>query len=341
MKPRSKNSGSFILLGTIIFLNLVALLFLKYNLNGLSLSNFRLDYIGNVLNLFISVMMLVGILIQIVRGKNVDIRRARFLIALQFFITLSLSLAYVVTKFDIVNPVGYLFNFPVKKVYTGFLFIIGALVQIYSLLYIWGLIYGAENLFEIRTFIRSIIIVVLLLVFSLFNVWNVRLYDEKKIPDAKFEYGCIPGAAVWSRGKPSPIFEGRIRKAFELYKKGIIKQVILTGGNAPGEISESESAYKYLRNLDIPEKKLRIETQSSTTTLQIKFLSREYFYENNSKPILIISDGFHLTRIVQIAKFFNVNVIGVSSDYSMSFDKTLFYRARESVALLLFWFFAI
>lgn len=341
MKSRSQNTGLFLLLAFFVLLNLAALLFLKYYLNELTLSGFRLDYIGNVLNLFISIMIFIGILIHIIQKKNINTRRVMLLIAFQFIITLLLGLTFVFTKFNLINPVGYLFNFPVKKVYVGLLFIISALLQLYSLLYVWGLIYGAEKLFEIRTLIRTIVVVVLLLVFSLFYVWNVQLYDEKKIPNSKFEYGCVPGAAVWSRGKPSPIFEGRIRKAFELYRKGFIKQIILTGGNAPGEISESEAAYKYLRNLDVPEENLRLETQSSTTTLQIKFLSREYYNKQNSKPILIVSDGFHLTRIVQIAKFFNVNVVGVSSDYSMSFDKTIFYRARESVALLLFWFFAI
>lgn len=341
MKKRSQNNSSFILISFLVLINLVALLFLKYYLNGLNLNDFRLDYIGNILNLLISGMMLIGIFIHIIQKKNINSKRVMLIIFFQLFITVSLGLIFVLAKFNLINPAGYLFTFPVKKVYTGLLFIISALLQLYSVLYVWGLIYGSENLFEIRTLIRTIGVVVLLLVFSLFYVWNVRLYDEKKISNSKYEYGCIPGAAVWSRGKPSPIFEGRIRKAFELYKKGFIKQIILTGGNAPGEISESEAAYKYLRNLDVPGKNLRLETQSSTTTLQIKFLSKEYYNKENPKPILIVSDGFHLTRIVQIAKFFNVNVVGVSSNYSMSFDKTIFYRARESVALLLFWFFAI
>ena len=341
MKARSKNTGSFILLSSFILINLVGLIFLKYYLNGLRLKDFRLDYIGNILNLAISLMMLIGILILIIKKNKIDSNKLIFLIAMQILISLFLFLTIVFAKYDLISPVGYLFNFPAKKVYSGLLFIISGLLQLYSLLYIWGLIYGSENIFEIRTLIRTIALSAILLVFSLFNVWNVGVYDEKEIPNRKFEYACVPGAAVWSHGKPSPIFEGRIRKAFELYKKGYIKQIILTGGNAPGEISESEAAYNYLRNLDVPKNNLRLETKSSTTTLQMKFLSREYYKKKNSKPILIVSDGFHLTRIVQIARFFNMNVVGVSSEYAMSFDKSIFYRARESVALLLFWFFAI
>ncbi len=341
MKQRFQNTGLFTLLLVVVFVNLLILLYLKYHLNGIPISELRLDYMGNILNLAVTAVLFTGILFHFFYKKKLDKKKLIFLVMLQFFITLSMGLIYLNAKVDLVSSTSYLFNFPARKVYAGFLFIIGELFQLYSLLYVWGLIFNSENIFEIRTLVRMVALIFLLLIFSLLYVWNVSNYDEKKIENTVFEYGCIPGAAVWSHGKPSPIFEGRIRKAFELYKKGQIKQIILTGGNAPGEISESEAAYKYLKNLKVPEKSLQLETQSSTTTLQIRYLYKKYFGLQNQKPILIISDGFHLTRIIQIAKYFNVNVVGVASGYTLSFDKTIFYRSRESVALLLFWFFAI
>ncbi|MCX6168310.1 MAG: YdcF family protein [Ignavibacteriales bacterium] len=341
MKLRFQNTGLFISVLVTVIVNLFILLYLKYHLNGIPLNEFRVDYFGNILNLIFSFLLFVGIIIHYFRKDKLDKKKLVFLIALQFFITLSMGLIYLIASHDLLNQSGYLFNFPVKKVYSGFLFIVGELFELYSLLYVWGLIFGSENLFEIRTFVRMIVVIFILLVISLFYVWNVRTYDEKKIANEVFEYGCIPGAAVWSHGKPSPIFEGRIRKAFDLYKKGIIKQIILTGGNAPGEISESQAAYKFLRNLNVPDKNLKLETESSTTTLQIKYLYKKYFTSQKLKPILIVSDGFHLTRITQIAKYFNVNVVGVASGYTLSFDKTIYYRTRESIALLLFWIFAI
>lgn len=341
MNKRGKNSEYLIALALLTAVNLIILFYLKYYQNGLSADEFRLDYIGNIINIFIAGFTLLGIGILYFNQKNIDKRRLVFLISLQILLVVSFAVIFSITKFNLINPKGFIFNFPVKKVYTGFLFISGGLICLYSLIFVWGLIYGPENLFEIRTLVRTAAAIGLLLVFTLFYVWNVRNFNEEKIARDGHYYGCVPGAAVWSKGKPSPIFEARIRKAFDLYKKGLIKEIILTGGNAPGEISESEAAYKYLRNLKVPIKNLRLETESSTTTLQIKFLNNEYGNSKEQEPIVIVSDGFHLTRIVEISKFFNVNVIGVSSDYSMSLDKTIFYRTRECVALLLFWFFAI
>ncbi|MFA7228774.1 MAG: YdcF family protein [Melioribacteraceae bacterium] len=341
MKTRNKTAVYYLILAILGIINLAVLLYLKYYLNGLPVNEFRFDYAGNILNLCLTGFFLIGIVILQFGKKNVDGRRIIFLLSLQILLSISFALIILLAKFNLINPAGSILNFPMKKVYVGILFISGGLISLYSLLFIWGLILGPENLFEIRTLVRTGAIIILFLIFSLFYVWNVTIYDDNKIGNTVYDFGCIPGAAVYSNSKPSPIFEARIRKAFRLYQKGSIKMIILTGGNAPGEISESQAAYKYLRNLDLPIKNLRIETESSTTTLQIKFLYDEYWNSKTVKPIVVISDGFHLTRIIEISKFFNVKVIGVSSEYSMSLDKTIFYRTRESVALLLFWFFAI
>lgn len=321
--------------------NLLVLLFLKYFLNGLSLLEFRIDYLGNILDIVVTFIFLVGLGVYSSQKKPIDNRKISLLLSFQILIMISYLLILFVEKSNLVNIRGYLFGFPVKKVYVGFLFISGELLLIYSLIYIWSVSFGAENLIGIRAIVRTAAVVILLLIFSLSLVWNVGAYSEKKIEGRSFEYACVPGAAVWSHDKPSPILEGRIRKTLDLYRKEKIKKIILTGGHAPGEISESEAAFNYLANLEVPKEIITLETQSSTTTDQIKFLRTNFFDAQKIKPILVVSDGFHLSRISQISRFFKVNTVGVASGHSLPLSKTLFYRARESVALLLFWFFAI
>ncbi|MCL4550811.1 MAG: YdcF family protein [Bacteroidetes bacterium] len=341
MKARRRNRSSLTALLILTIVNLLVLLFLKYFLNGLLLTEFRIDYIGNILDVAVTILFLIGLGIFSYKKKTADNKKVSLLLSFQILIIISYVLIVFVEKANFINLSGYLFGFPIKKVYVGFLFISGELLQLYSLIYVWSVSFGAENLIGVRAIVRTAALVILLLVFSLSFVWNVRAFSEKKIEGNTFEYGCVPGAAVWSHGKPSPIFEGRIRKTLDLYRKEKIKKIILTGGRAPGEISESEAAFNYLVNLEVPKEIITLETQSSTTTDQIKFLRTSFFDVQKEKPILVISDGFHLSRIIQISKFFKVNTVGVASDHSLSVGKTLFYRARESVALLLFWFFAI
>ena len=316
-------------------------MYAKYNLNELTLSYFRIDYFGNIFNILISLILLAGFISLGYSKKSIDKIKINFILVLMTVGIVSTLIAYGITKFELLGKEGFIFNIPVRKAYTGFLMLFSLFLSIYVLMYVWGIILGSEKLFELRTLLRTLSAFFLLFIFALFYVWNVNSFSENKIDGKKFKYGFIPGAAVYSKGKPSPIFEARIRKAFELFEKNEIENFILTGGNAPGEITEAEAAYKYLINLRVNPKNIVIENETSTTTEQVKFIKSSRLSNDDENKILVISDGFHLTRVLQICKFFKVPAMGVSSDYSLSFEKTIFYRTREGIALLLFWFFAI
>ncbi|MBI1939135.1 MAG: YdcF family protein [Ignavibacteriales bacterium] len=320
---------------------LLSLSFLKYKLNGVSINHYNPYYIGNILNILITFGIVVGFIVLAFKKNQLDNSRTNFLLILSILAQLCLLIIYVLSELIGFDPSAYLFSFPVKKVYIGFLFIVSAFVQLYVLIYVWGVILGFEKLFELRTLFRTISSILILLIFSLFVVWNVKKYSVENLRFKKYEYALIPGAAVWSKAKPSPIFEGRIRKAYELYRQGIIEKIIVSGGNAPGEITEAEAASKFLTNLGVDKKDLVIDNETSTTNEQIKFLRLNSGVSKSPTPVVIVSDNFHLTRILQICDFFEAEAEGISSGHTLTIEKTLFYRTRESVALLLFWLFAI
>lgn len=341
MKKKYKNSR-FIIIAVLLNIAIyISVSFIKYKLNGLQLSEYRFDYIGNFLNLLVCIILISGLIALGFSKHQIEKPRLNFLMTLQSLALISLVISFIL--FDFINLASneYLFSFPIKKVYTGFLMITSLIMQIYSLIYIWGIILGFEKYFEIRTLLRTISAAVILLLFALFFVWNVNGYSNEKTGNKKYEYALIPGAAVWQKDKPSPIFEGRIKKGLELYNQGFVEKIILTGGNAPGELSESEVAYKYLTNRGVDFRNLIVEQLTSTTNEQIRYLRFDSEIHNSESKVLIISDDFHLARTLQMCRFFNVEAVGISTGHRLTFEKTLFYRTRESIALLLFWFFAI
>lgn len=336
------NNSRFVLISLLITVaGFSASTYSKYDLNDLSLTGYRIDYIGNILNILISLFLVAGFILLGFKNKILEKKRMTFITTLLILMIICIFIPYCLTKFNIFGNEGYILNIPVKKAYTGLLLVLSIFISVYVLIYVWGIVLGFEKLFELRTLFRSLSAFILLFIFTLFFVWNVNSYSESKIGGRKFKYGFVPGAAVYSKGKPSPIFEARIRKSFELHRNGIIEKIVLTGSNAPGEITEAEAAYRYLINLGIKPDQIIIENKTSTTSEQVKYLKLNLPAKKDLNEILIISDGFHLTRVLQICKFFKLDAVGVSSDYSLSFEKTLFYRTRESIALLLFWFFAI
>jgi vancomycin permeability regulator SanA len=66
-----------------------------------------------------------------------------------------------------------------------------------------------------------------------------------------------------------------------------------------------------------------------------------YFTGKIPLRVVIISDDFHLPRTIEMCRFFNINTDGLASDYNLSLEKLLYYRIRESFALVLFWLFGV
>src|SRR4030095_4031948 len=163
------------------------------------------------------------------------------------------------------------------------------------------------------------------------------LKSNKKNVDA----GTVLGAAVWGGNRPSPVLRERINKGYELYEKGIIKYIILTGGGSPGEMTEAEVSKNELLKKGVNPGFILIENKSNSTLEQILYLNNNLYKKNNWKEIVIISDNFHLLRTKQICKFFGINVFTVASDTPLSSESTFNFCVKESFAVILFWLFGV
>ncbi len=193
---------------------------------------------------------------------------------------------------------------------------------------------------------RSIWITILILVigYSVVFLFAYNYNDDYEILKANkknVDAGTVLGAAVWGGNRPSPVLRERINKGYELYTYGIIKNIILTGGGAPGEMTEAEVSKNELLKKGVNEKNIYIENKSNSTLEQIKYLNNNLYKKNNWKEIVIISDNFHLLRTKQICKFFGINAYTVASDTPLSSESTLNFCVKESFAVILFWLFGI
>ena len=135
--------------------------------------------------------------------------------------------------------------------------------------------------------------------------------------------------------------KSRVDKAFELYNDKNIQKIQLTGGNAPGELSEAEIAYDYIITKNIDTSDIWIEKNTTSTTEQIQFIKSRLSTKPGINDIVVISDSYHLPRVKEIADFYLLDIKVASSDLDLRFDSKLYNKVRESAAILIFWFFAI
>jgi len=313
---------------------------IKYDLNALPINNFNLFYVGNLIPIILEVVLLLFLFGQMLNKKSLLFSQKMNLVLLMSITFGLLLTSYLAVKMGVKFPDDYLFSYPLKKVIIGGTLLLSLILELFIITLLLNLFFNKGFIVYLKSSFTTIFI--LIISFGSIFVFTTRNgYNEDNLKPSNRSIAVVLGAAVWSDNKPSPIFKGRIEKANELIKNKRISKIQLTGSNAPGEISEARTAYKYGLNLGIKKHVMLIEEKTTTTTEQIKFIKKELSNSHNYTSILIISDQFHLTRVLEICKFFDVKAVGVASDYDLNWEKLLYYRFRESVALLFFWLFAI
>jgi uncharacterized SAM-binding protein YcdF (DUF218 family) len=133
----------------------------------------------------------------------------------------------------------------------------------------------------------------------------------------------------------------RVEKAYELYKQGYVNKIQVTGGNAPGELSEAEVSFLYLKRKGVNMNDVWLEKKTTNTAEQVRYVKEELINKKRLSDIIFVSNSYHVTRIYEICSFCNVKAGIQPSNLDLNFDSNIYYKVRESIALLVFWFFAL
>jgi len=324
----------------IYLLDLLFLYFLKYKNQELSLTEFEIHNIGNILNLLFTVMVIAGIITNTLSSKRKANNTAYIWFTVVLNVLMLLATLSIIIKLPVKNH--YMFAHPLQEVITVFLFLLYQFVMFVFISFLWLNTFGGRELLIMRAAVNSVILIVILFLFAFFYLSTRRDKGVDKIePKSRSNIAVVLGAAVWSHNQPSPSLAARAEKAAELLRKKYVGSIFLTGGNAPGEISESQAAFNYIKDKNIDTTKVFLERKTTSTSEQVKYIKKSIVVSRPGCNIFIVSDSYHLTRVKEICKFYNVKADVVSSDMEFNFRSKIYYKLRESLALILFWVFAI
>jgi vancomycin permeability regulator SanA len=181
------------------------------------------------------------------------------------------------------------------------------------------------------------------LVLITFIYINTLSYASEKwqLSRSNSNIAVVLGAAVWSGNLPSPTLAGRVNKAIELLNNGYSGRILVTGSSAPGEMTEAEVAYDYLVKKGVDTTLISVETATRSTTEQIQFIKNRLAGLESIDDIIVISDYYHLPRVIEISKFFNLDIKVAESRHIVDYENRIYNKVRESIALFIFWSFAL
>jgi len=336
---KRKITARLVLFILIIILDLAFLFFNKYRNQNLNLNDFYLFNIGNLINILLAILLIVGLII--IKFKKLIVLNSK--IFFPFFLLNQLLLIALY----FLKQIPWSFKGIYYLGQTGDELLIGAVFTLYIVTFlvmiflVWLNIFNYKNILILRTLLNSslTIIFILLSVFIYIVVKEANLKEYVIQSDAK-NLGVVLGAAVWSGNKPSPTLTSRIEQALKLYKQHKISQIYLTGSNAPGELSESEVALEYIKNKGIKTSDIFIEKETTSTNEQIQYIKKKLL-PTSKKSIVVISDSYHLVRVLEIAKFQGIKIQVSASEHSLSFEKAVYSKIRESLALTMFWLYGL
>jgi vancomycin permeability regulator SanA len=322
------------------FLGLALLLLIKYHNQGISVLLFRWQYTGNLINLITTGLAVLSLLFIRIQSPAVSSAFNRIFTRLLVTGLIGLIAGKLLILFPVPFPTFYLLEQPVKRLFVGLCFSLYQVTQMMLIVYCWLGIFGGMGKYLFRAFLHSCLLTVLGIsaIFIYDMQWRSANIDAE---DGQYQIGVVFGAAVWSQNRPSPILVSRLQKTIELYLSKKIEKIQVTGSNAPGEKTEAEVSHDYLRSYGLPETDILVENKTTSTTEQVRYIKNVLIKQHGNEEIAVISDTYHLPRIDEIAKFYDLKLRTYGAEIKLSFHAGFVYRLRESFALMLFWLFGI
>lgn len=149
----------------------------------------------------------------------------------------------------------------------------------------------------------------------------------------------VLGAAQWN-GAPSPVLRARLDRALELYRRGIVNRVILTGGVGAGDrVSEAAAGREYMLSQGVSPDSLLMEDQGITTLESLRNAA-QLTRANGIESVLLVSDSYHMLRSLKIAHDLGMDAAGApirSSPQGFSAEEAA-HVLREAGAYLMYLF---
>jgi len=132
------------------------------------------------------------------------------------------------------------------------------------------------------------------------NTYN----STESVPET--EVAIVLGASV-VRDKPSPVLAARANEAVELYQKGKVQKILVTGDSGDSTHDEVTPVRDYLLESGIPTEDIFLDP-SGFDTYSSMYRARAVF---GTESATIVTQNFHLPRALFLARTLGIDAVGV------------------------------
>lgn len=156
-------------------------------------------------------------------------------------------------------------------------------------------------------------------------------YDVDAVPPAPV--AIVFGAGVTPNGEPSLMLADRVEAAVELYRRGKVGRLLMSGDNGQPDYDEVTVMKHYAVERGVPADRVNLD-YAGFRTYDSCYRARVVF--GVTKAILV-TQGYHLPRALYLAKAVGIEAVGLKAGRD-SYPRQSYYDARELSALTVAWY---
>lgn len=142
-------------------------------------------------------------------------------------------------------------------------------------------------------------------------LWS-KCFRYQPADDEAESVGLVFGAGLEKDGTPSLVLRERVEAAAGLYHRGIIRAMIMSGGNRSLYHNEPLAMKLQAMEQNVPVQKIRLDHdgfRSFDSCVQLK--------QHDHTRFLLITQSFHLPRVLMIAHAIGINAEGYAASHQV------------------------
>lgn len=167
---------------------------------------------------------------------------------------------------------------------------------------------------------KVILVTTIILIIILLGAFGINFYvkaSTKKqiIKDGDYtnlnDVDCIIilGAGIWG-DRPSSMLEDRLLQGISLYKEGVAKKIIMSGDHGRIDYDEVNLMKNFAIERGIPSEDIFMD-HAGFSSYDSVYRAKEIF---GAKKIVIVTQEYHLYRVLYIANQLGLEAYGVTAD---------------------------
>lgn len=145
----------------------------------------------------------------------------------------------------------------------------------------------------------------------------------------------VLGAAVMAGGRPSAALRRRVLHAVALYRRGVAKDLIVSGGHGGNVPSEARVMKRLAVEQGVNENRI-IMDETARNTVDNAIACVRILRQKKWSDVMIVSDRYHLPRGRILFRLLGINAAGSGPEVNNKVKrrwKWLYFQLREFVAI--------